>query len=127
MQRHSSGFSLIEILIAVGIVGVTIIMFHAVFSGSVLSENANYAGVARTIAQTKIDTLRASGYDALPASGAFVDSAMTTIPGGSGTITVATYNATTKQVTVRVEWSGHAGAGGAISLDTLITETGGLP
>lgn len=122
------GLTLIEILVSIGILGVMLILFQAVLSGSNLSSFAKNQGLALSVAETKLESLRQGGYAALPASGPFSASDLSLLPGGSGTLSITDYDAATKRVTVTVSWLGHQSTTPfTLSIDTLITKTGGLP
>jgi len=123
------GFTIIEVLISILIIGVILILLQSVLRGGYLARNAKNQVVALTIVRNELEGLRAGGYDALPASGSFSDSLLSTLPGGAtANITVSDYNDTTKQVSATVTWTdpGYSAAS-IVSLSTLVTKVGGLP
>lgn len=123
------GFSLIEVIISIFVMGVMLILLQAVVHSGVLVRTSKNQGIALSIARNELETLRIGGYAALPVSGSFSDSLMSTLPQAATTmLTVTPYNAKTKQVVVSVEWlDPGASASSTVSLATLVTETGGLP
>ena len=127
-MRWVCGFSLIEIVVSLAIFSALLILLQAVIRDGTLVRTSKNQGIALSIARTKLESLRSDGYVALPASGSFSDSLLDTLPQATTTLTVSTYNAKTKQITVRVLWqeTGRT-ASSTVSLSTLITETGGLP
>ncbi|MFA6408249.1 MAG: prepilin-type N-terminal cleavage/methylation domain-containing protein [Candidatus Paceibacterota bacterium] len=127
-MRAYRGFSLIEIIISIFIIGIMLVLLQAVIRGGSLARAAQNQGIALSIAQGEIESLRASGYDNLPSSGTFTDSLLDTLPIATASLSVSDYNDKTKQVTVNVLWqnSGFT-ASSTVSLSTLITQTGGLP
>lgn len=122
-RERSRGFTLIEMLVAVFIFGLTASAFAAMLQMSAKTQTmaANYQQAA-TMVQHKMDQLRGVGYGRLtysellaagiidPAPNAppyqftATDSLASLQPNCSGTIDVADYSSDTKQVTVRVRW-----------------------
>lgn len=122
------GFSFIEIIVSLFIMSVILILLQAVIQSGALARSAKGQGVALAIARNKLEVLRAGGYAALPPSGTFSDSLLSTLPQATTTLAVSTYNAQTKQVVVSVIWQDQGlTASSTVSLTTLITQTGGLP
>jgi len=128
-MRPSRGFSLIEVIVSIFIMSVMLILFQAVTRSSVLVRTSKNQGVALAIARTEIESLRAGGYAALPASTTFYDSLVSTLSSSATTtLSISSFNAKTKQVVVGVVWKDSgATASSTVSLATLITQTGGLP
>lgn len=126
-MRACRGFSFLEILITIGLIGVALVVFQATLSGSFLSEYAKDQGLARAIAGNELDALRSLGYSALPGSGTFFNGDLARLTNGSGAVSISDYATNIKRVTVTVSWTEHASGARALSLDTLIAKTGGLP
>ncbi len=121
------GFTLIEALVALFLIGLILVMFQATLKNMPLIKLAKNQDKALKIVSSELEELRAGGHDALPATGSFSDTALTTLPSGSGMVTVSTVNAATKQVTVTVTWrEQNATTDSTVSLTTLITDIGGL-
>lgn len=126
IRSSSAGFTLIEVLIAVFVVGMLVALYGVGVMTMSVSREAARKDVALHAANQQLETLRIGGYAALPASGSFSNAQVTSLPGGVGSTTVNTYNGETKQVVVEVSWQ-EAGRGTrSVLLSTLITETGGL-
>lgn len=126
MARARRGFTLIEILISIGVVGVIVLMYAAILNTFPLTRDAQHEDIALRIAETEMQRLRAGGYDNLPASGSFSDTQMSSLPSGSGTVAVTDQNSKTKQVVVAVVWQDAGYSARSVSLATLITQVGGL-
>jgi prepilin-type N-terminal cleavage/methylation domain-containing protein len=127
MKPHC-GFSLVEIVVSIAILGTILILLQATITSSVLVRDAKNQGIALSIARNKIESLRLGGYAALPVTGSFSDNLLSSLPQATTTLTVNVYNDKTKQVTVKVIWKdARLSASSTVSLSTLITETGGLP
>jgi prepilin-type N-terminal cleavage/methylation domain-containing protein len=122
------GFSFIEVLVSLFVIGTVIMLSSAILKAVPLSRHDTFEQLALSIANSKVETLRAGGYTALPSNGPFVDTLMTSLPSGSGTMVFSDYNTKTKQVVVSVLWREPAStATSSVSLTTLVTSTGGLP
>jgi prepilin-type N-terminal cleavage/methylation domain-containing protein len=120
------GFTLIEVVIAIFLVGLLAVLTANILTATPLATHAKEEQTALAIASNRMEALRAGGYAALPASGPFSDASLANLPGGSGEVTVSTYNSNTKEVTVTVSWN-EDGTPHDVVLTTLVTEIGGLP
>lgn len=123
------GFSLVEIVVSLFILGIMLLLLHAVIQSSALVKNSKNYGIALSIARDKIESVRAGGYAAVPQNGTFLNTLVSTLPrAATTTLAVSAYNAKTKQVIISIIWlEPSSTASSTISLTTLITETGGLP
>ncbi len=128
MKHHAPrGFSLVEVLVAIFIIGLMLLMLDATLQNIPLIAYARDQDIALKIAGGELEKLRAGGYDALPESGSFSDAQLSALPSGAGTVAVTAYNDKTKQVTATVTWRERTAASDStLSLTTLITQTGGL-
>lgn len=120
------GFTLIEMLISVGIISAMVAVGTLVVGAMNASLDSAYENIAFRIANGKLDELRAGGYGALPASGQFDDVALAGLPQGSASTSVTVWNEETKKTTSGVSWLSVDGGTRFVSLTTLITQTGGL-
>ncbi|HEY0011082.1 MAG TPA: prepilin-type N-terminal cleavage/methylation domain-containing protein [Candidatus Paceibacterota bacterium] len=122
------GFTLIEVVISVFIIGMLVVLSGAMVTAAPLSRQVRYENLARTIAAGELERVRALGYDALPATGAFTHARLADLPAGSGYVTVSEYNDRTKEIVVTVSWRESAAtAVSTASLTALVTAVGGLP
>lgn len=121
------GFTLVESVIALGIVAAMLVLFQAIIRTELLARLATHQNLARSIASNELETLRTGGYAALPASGSFTDTQLSQLPSGTGTVTTANFNSKTKAVTVVVGWREPSDSTSrSLSLSTLVTSVGGL-
>ena len=120
------GFTFIEILAAIFVMAMMIAAFAAIMHTSFLTREAKQQELALRVAAHKLESLRASGYASLTSGGSFSDAFMAGLNSATGTLTISSYNATTKQVAVTVSWKRQQGGTSTVSLSTLITQTGGL-
>lgn len=124
-QLNQSGFSIIEVLITLFMVGVTLLLFQATANAIILNRYARYREVALRIADKEIQTLRTTPFASLPASGSFADSLMSTIPSGQGSLTITDLNSSLKNVTVTVTWKNPRGnTSQRLQLQTYISKGG---
>jgi prepilin-type N-terminal cleavage/methylation domain-containing protein len=126
MRRGARGFSLIEIMVSLGILGSIFVMFAAVSGVAQLSRSAQYGDLALRIAENKLEELRALPYASLPTSGSFTDSRTDGLPNASSSIVLMDHNASTKHIEVTVSWQAPGESTRDVTLRTLITQVGGL-
>lgn len=142
MSRRSrlSGFSLIEVLVSIFLIALGGAIFGSLIPSAVRSGRmvANHHQAA-SLVQHKIDQLRAVGYGRLNytelVEAGIIDESPDTQPftfknvdqltefyrDPVATITIHDLNATIKQVTVTLSWSGIAGRGeNTVQITTLI-------
>ena len=118
---------LIEIIISLLIIGVVLVLYQAALNSVFLSRNTKDSEIGLRVASHKIEELRAAGYSNLPASGAFTDPQLNSVPNSSASLSVSDLNARTKEVSVTVQWrEPNSNADHAVTLSTLITQIGGL-
>ena len=128
-MKTSRGFSLIEVIVSVFIVGVMLTLLQAIIRSSVLVRTSKNQGIALAIARNELENLRTGGYATLPSNGSFSNNLIEMLPqAATTTLTVSTYNPKTQKVIVSVTWlDSGATASSTVTLSTLITQTGGLP
>lgn len=126
-KRLTRGFSLIEVTVAVAIIGTMIVATSALLQRLPVSgREVRDQDIALKIARNEIEVLRAGGYDALPASGSFANSLLSSLASGSTSVTIAVYDAKTKRADVAVSWTGTGSVTRTVLLTTLIAQNSGL-
>lgn len=125
--NSKSGFSLLEVIVTLFIIGLVLVLYQASLGKIKLIQYAKNQEIALRVANNKIEELRAGGYSALPASGSFSDSQLNSLSNSSANMTITDYNADTKRVLITIQWQESISSSlKNISLATLITKTGGL-
>lgn len=126
-RRAAAGFTYIEVVISILLIGILLVASAALVRGVPLSRDARDQDLALRIADNKLQSLRAAGYGNTGVSGPFADPDLSALASSSAAIVVSAYNASTTQVNVSVNWESQAGAARSLTLTTLITQKGGLP
>jgi prepilin-type N-terminal cleavage/methylation domain-containing protein len=131
-----SGMSLVEIILAVAIFAILSTgVIGAIIYGQESTEVAGARDRAIQIAEEGIEAvrnIRDSGYNNLPVDGNYgllISGGVWTLSGSSDTtdfftrtITLATIDSRTKNITVNVTWNQTAERSGSISLNTYLTD-----
>lgn len=108
----SKGFTLIEVILVLGIVGLMVLLITNLPSSINLNSNSNYQSLAKQIASKQLEDLRLQTYENL-ANGTqpVQDTRLSKLPQGSGTIVVddcsaeiCTQGEQLKTATVTINW-----------------------
>jgi len=125
--KSRQGFSIVEVMITLFIIGTVLVLYQAAAGTIRFVRVANHQEIALAIANNKIETLRSGGFGNLPESGSFSDPQLGSLPDGTAALDISSLNDDTKEVSVSVEWREFESMPAkSVSLDTLITKTGGL-
>lgn len=124
-MRGYQGFTLIEILVSLALIGLVMLVASILISTNELSRNARSTALAQEIVESALERARAEGASSLSNS-ALVDERFSKLPGGSGTIRTSPYDAGLDEVTVEVSWQNSEENSKSISLTTLIAHENGL-
>lgn len=125
----SRGFTLIEIVVSIFIMGIMLFATHAIFLGTPLIQNARHHDLALKIASNQLEMQRGLGYNNLtghPGSQSFSDTFLASLPSGVGTLIITALSTSTIQIEAQVSWL-EQGTTTSISLATILAKTGGLP
>ena len=121
----NSGFSIMEVPIALAIIVVMLVIYQGASQSLVLNRNSRDQDLAHHIAVSEIEDLRGLGYSAVPASGSFTHTLLNKLPNAAASLTTSDYNSDTKQVIVTVTWvEPGSGVTHSVSLATLINKYG---
>ena len=124
LKNQKKGFSIIEIIISLSIIGVLFVLYGLINRTLVFNQEVKYQEVALRIVRTEIETLRALPYASLPSAGPFTNPMLANLPQGTGIISVAAYNSELKSITATVSWTGPGASTRSVSVDTLIGQGG---
>ena len=138
-MKKRSGFSLIEVMIAVMVLSFTVSVFGAMFtSGHRLRSKSENMTRATTLAQQKVEQVRALAYSSLDYAGLHtvnvIDSTATTspysfttvdglagkLPQGAGTLTLTSVATDLTRIDVTVTWAGLIQNGNTVTVTTLV-------
>lgn len=120
-----NGFSIIEVVITMFIVGITLVLFEATANSLVLNKYGRYKEIALRIADKKMQTIRTTAFASIPASGTFSDSQLSQLPNGQASITTSDISTTLKDVTVTITWTKPSGLGTQqMELQTYVSSVG---
>lgn len=124
-KKTQSGFTLIEVIITMALIVATLVVYNVTSKMVLVNRSDRYKEIALRIADQKMQNLRTTAFSSLPSSGSFSDTLLSSLPGGSGNMTLTTLNAKTKDVVVTVTWNNPTGTGTQqVQLQTYITEGG---
>lgn len=132
---NSLGFSIVEVLLIVMIVGFIASLINLLPPALGLVGSSKHEVVAKQVAQKQIEDLRSSGYDNLANTSSpppsIVDSRLQTIPGGSGTYTIqdceppiCQNSEQIKNISIVIAWIESGNKPKNIQVNTLIAKGG---
>jgi type IV pilus assembly protein PilV len=138
-MKNRSGFSLIEVMIAVLVLSFTVTVFGALYPMAMrLRSKSENVTQATLIAQKKIEQVRAVPYSSLTYSGlsanSLIDSSPTSspysfttadnlaskLPQPTGTLTITTPSTDLKRVDVTISWGGVVANGNSVTVSTQV-------
>ncbi|GAC1413685.1 MAG: hypothetical protein NVSMB66_6090 [Candidatus Doudnabacteria bacterium] len=123
--NQQKGFTLIEVVVSLFILGTVVIVYAAANNTLILNRIAKHQQLAYRIAANELESIRAQPYANIPPSGSFNDPLLSNLPAGSGNITVSVYDSKTKQIKATVNWAEYNTAvTKTVSVTTLITQGG---
>lgn len=130
MTRDGKGFSLIESLLVIVMIGIIIILMANLPNAMSLINKSKHLSLAREIAIKSLEDKRAIKYrDLTNGNNSINDSRLNLLPQGQGWVlvedcdpSICTNNELTKQVTISINWKENILQ--TISLKTLISKVG---
>ncbi len=124
---HNSGFSLIELAVALGLIVLTVFIFSVAVSSLPLTKSARNRNIAYHAAAQKIEELRNTAFASLPATGSFIYPIFSELASSTGQLTMSSYSGydpnLIKQAVVEIIWYEN-NAWQSVRLETLISSTG---
>lgn len=123
--HRSKGFTLVEVIISIFIIGVVLVLSNAVFGTIRNTRDQIDENIALRIAAGELDRIRNNGYDAAVSTDPLTNDTLAELPSGAASSTIRAYNDKTKEVSVGVSWLTGTGMK-YVKLTTLLTSTGGL-
>jgi hypothetical protein len=120
-----TGYSIIEIILAMGMIVVMLILYTAASNSVILNRAARLQDLASRIAVSSLEDLRATEYASLPSSGALTHPLLSSLPNGTLNLTMEDVDTGLKKATVSVTWQQVEGLNTRnVVLTTYISETG---
>ena len=117
---RQSGFSLLELVVTLGIISATLVAIVPLFRQGIRAESSyENATTALTIAQKKMESLRATDYVNLQSQAQAADSVFPTY---TAQVTVTDTQPLLKDVQVTVRWTATDGIAQTYQLSSLRTE-----
>ena len=121
-RNRRSGFTLLEVLLAVFVLALTAIMLAAAFPTAQISRiKAAHVSYAVNLSRQTMEEKRSAGYSSLLADTTEI-TVPAELPGGQMTTTISQYSPHIKQIEVTITWSGYRRVGGSTTLATLISD-----
>lgn len=125
IESTQTGFSIIEVLVTLFIIGITLLLFAVVSNAIVLNKYNRYKEIALRVAETKLAELRTTPHGNLPTSGTFSNSQVEKLPQGNAAMAFTEVATGLTQATVTVTWQNTQNTGTQeISLSTYISQFG---
>jgi len=124
-HRKQGGFTIIEVLVTLLIIGVTLLLYTVISNSITLNKYNRYKEVALRSAETRLQDLRTVSYDSLPTSGTFTNAQIQTLPEGTANLEITEISTGLSEATVTVSWrSPSSNTMQEISLSTFLSEHG---
>ena len=121
-RNRRSGFTLLEVLLAVFVLALTAMMLAVSFPSAQISRiKAAHVSYAVNLARQTMEEKRSAGYSSLLAGTTEV-SVPAELPGGQQTTSITLYSPHIKKIEVTVTWSGYRKVGGSTTLVTLVSD-----
>ena len=121
-RNRRSGFTLLEVLLAVFVLALTALILAAAFPTAQISRiKAAHVSYAVNLSRQTMEEKRSAGYSNLLA-GTTEITVPAELPGGQMTTIISQYSPHIKQIEVTITWSGYRRVGGSTTLATLVSD-----
>lgn len=121
-RNRASGFTLVEVLLAVFVLALTALILAAAFPTAQISRiKAAHVSYAVDLSRQTMEEKRSAGYSSLLA-GTTEITVPAELPGGQQTTTISQYSPHIKRIEVTITWSGYRRVGGSTTLATLVSD-----
>ena len=122
-RGRQNGFTLIEVMIAIFLVGVVLVLFQTVIVASIMNRRVEYQETALRIASAAMENVRALPSGTLPTSSLIVNPLLSSLPKGEAILTTSSFKDNTTMVMVIVSWV-PLDVTNSVYLATLVTSRG---
>ena len=126
MLKTQCGFSIIEVIISIFVVGAMLVVYGRLNESIAVNRGIGHQEVALRVARGQIENLRAIPYNSLPPTGSFEVPvwAQGQLPQGSAGYSNTAFNDGVKNIAVTVSWVEPGAGARNVSLTTLISQGG---
>lgn len=125
MMKNNQGFTLIELVVTIGLMAVTLFSYFVVLQTIAANRFLQHQTLAYQVALKKVEELKSLPFASLPAGGSFTDSALSVLSQPQASLTISDYggSAQLKEATVIISWREMAQTK-QVEIKTLLTEGG---
>jgi len=118
-MKKQQGTSVIEVVVSLFMVSVLLVFYVSALGTVAMSRKLRNENYAYHVANTQMETLRATAFASLPSSGTISNSLLSLLPSGAGSFTVGNYPGynNMKEIVVTVTW--NDGLSRSVVLKTL--------
>ncbi|HET7320325.1 MAG TPA: prepilin-type N-terminal cleavage/methylation domain-containing protein, partial [Candidatus Saccharimonadales bacterium] len=107
IRNTSEGFTLVELLVAIAVGAIVVASLNVMVSGYLhVSQRGRYLNATNSFVEGKVEALRNSGYNAVPAGTSSLTSQLPSMlpPSRSASMTVSSPSSGLKQVDITVSY-----------------------
>jgi type II secretory pathway pseudopilin PulG len=121
----ANGYTILEIPIAIFIIGIVMLLYVAASNSILLNRNARQQDLATRIGASLMEDVRGAEFDLIPLSGPMSHSLLNNLPNSQANLTVTDLDADSKEITIAVSWrEGSSAVVHTASFTTIIVRNG---
>ncbi|HBF67287.1 MAG TPA: hypothetical protein DDW36_02575 [Candidatus Magasanikbacteria bacterium] len=107
--RTKTGFSLVDVLVALGILITMAVLLGAFVYTQTLRRSVNYEVVAARVATDALEELKNTSWEMLASSGTISHTSLSVLPNGAGSfsVSVSTSSDALREAEVIIQWRDH--------------------